>query len=264
MSTTENIDITILRDPAAYLCFEHSVQEKNRYIHDQYTERFLIAVFETSKNREVIFPKDKVFWRARLGCEKSEGIKYHGLNLNQKDIPYAPEKMKPVAGRAKEGRANPKGIPCLYLATDMRTAIQEIRPWLNKIITVTEFRIIRDLKIVDCSKYIHKLADTANDRPVPHSKKEETLSECEERTWSWIDRAFSRPVDPSDDSADYVPTRILAELFRHAGYDGIIYNSLLAEGKNVALFNLNSAEPFNGKVHKVTNIPPFEFQEICQ
>jgi hypothetical protein len=92
--------------------------------------------------------------------------------------------------------------------------------------------------------------------------KKETLSgrEIEKCIWSWIDRAFSKPVDPSDDNADYVPTQILAELFRSAGYDGIIYNSLFAGGKNVALFDLNSAELSDCKLYRIINIPPFEFQ----
>ncbi len=43
--------------------------------------------------------------------------------------------------------------------------------------------------------------------------------------WLDINTAFSQPVITSDDSADYAPTQILAELFRSAGYSAIAYKS---------------------------------------
>src|ERR1039458_6332974 len=36
--------------------------------------------------------------------------------------------MKPKPEKAKEGRVNPKGIPCLHLATHEDTAMSEVRP----------------------------------------------------------------------------------------------------------------------------------------
>lgn len=63
----------------------------------------------------------------------------------------------------------------------------------------------------------------------------------EEAVWADIDRAFSRPVTTSDESSDYVPTRIIAELFRSNGFDGVFYRSSLAEGSNLALFDISTA-----------------------
>jgi hypothetical protein len=264
MTIKQNNDTTIFRDPAAYLCFSFHVQEKNRYIHNQDTVRFLNAVRETIKNREKYFPKDTKFWRARLGSAKSEGVKFHDKAYAQKDVPYPPKEMKPVAGKAIEGRVNPKGIPCLYLATNIQTAIQEVRPWLNAKITVAKFQTVKNLRLVDCSRNI-KIDGIGNDNPGSSSKKEETLIECEERTWSWIARSFSIPVNPSDDEADYVPTQILAELFRAEGYDGVVYNSQFVEGQNVALFDSSLAEPVDIKLYNITKIPPFKFEEVhCQ
>lgn len=246
----------------AYAFFS-CIVKRYRYIHNEYTKCFLDAVSATSKNRETSFCKDTKFWRAQLGSAKAEGISYHGVTSFQ-DIPYRPERMKPLANSAKEGRANPKGIPCLYLATSDQTAIQEVRPLLGSKISMAQFRIIKDLKIVDCSKNIHKLDGTGYDSLGIDLKQEETLSdhEKEECVWSWIDRAFSEPIDPSDDKADYVPTQILAELFKTAGYDGIFYNSTYAQGKNIALFDLKSAEQSDCKLYRIDNIPPFGFKEI--
>jgi hypothetical protein len=60
--------------------------------------------------------------------------------------------------------------------------------------------------------------------------------------WHDIDRAFSLPVSRSDDVANYVPTQIIAELFKQNGFDGICYGSSLGPGKNVVLFDLDAVK----------------------
>jgi len=267
MTTKQSKETKAFENPFAYLAFINNVTSKFRYIRDKHTEEFLATVLVTSKNRETSFRKDMELWRAQLGAVKIGSIKdLSGQNRFLEYLPYPPQRMKPLVNSAKEGRANPKGIPYLYLATEKQTAIQEIRPWLGSLVSVAQFKVVRDLKVIDCSKNIHRLDGTSSDRFLIDLKnwEEGKLSnrELEEYQWSWIDRSFSEPVDPSDDKAEYVPTQILAELFRSEGYDGIIYNSLFAKGKNLVLFDIGSAEPIDCKLYKVTNLPPFEFQEL--
>lgn len=267
MATEKKHNPKTFQHPFDYLNFSRDVTSKFRYIRDTRTNKFLNTVLATSKNREKSLRKNLGFWRAQLGSAKSAvGTDLSG-NI-QEDVPYPPERMKPLVNRAKEGRANPKGIPYLYLSTKMQTAIQEIRPWLGSLITVARVQIVKALKLVDCSKNIHRLDGTGTDNLWPHGvdlKNWENgkLSnrKLEEYVWSWIDRAFSMPVDLSDDKADYVPTQILAELFKANNYDGIIFNSLFAEGKNLILFDVDSVEVSKCVLYQVTNIPPFEFQE---
>jgi RES domain-containing protein len=134
--------------------------------------------------------------------------------------------MKPESERAREGRINPKGIPCLYLATHEDTAMSEVRPWHEARISVGRFELTQDVVLVDCSQ--EWPTDTTNQEAV---------------NWHYIGEAFSRPITSTDDVCDYAPTQILAEAFRQRGYDGIIYNSgLNNDGKNVALFNPSHAE----------------------
>lgn len=76
--------------------------------------------------------------------------------------------------------------------------------------------------------------------------------------WADIDRAFSQPVSPSDDTADYVPTQIIADLFKSKGYDGIIYRSAFGGGYNVALFDLEMAELSNCGLYTVKDLK-FDF-----
>lgn len=266
MSTKKSKNPKTFNTPVEYLGFESKVKSKFRYFHDTRTKEFLDAVLVTSKNREKSLRKGLSFWRAQLGSVKSGGVKYEGEMFFQDDVPYPPERMKPLVDRAKEGRANPKGIPYLYLSTKKMTAIQEIRPWSGSLISVALFEIVRDLKVVDCSKNIHKLDGTGHENLYPNMddwrNRKLSGNGIEKYAWSWIDRAFSMPVDPSDDKAGYVPTQILAELFKANNYDGIIFNSLFAEGKNLILFDISSAKLTDRYLVRVTNIPPFDFQEV--
>ncbi len=60
--------------------------------------------------------------------------------------------MKPLRDRTREGRANPKGIPYLYLATHEDVAMAEVRPWIGSNISLGRFLTTRDLCLVDCSR----------------------------------------------------------------------------------------------------------------
>jgi hypothetical protein len=85
--------------------------------------------------------------------------------------------------------------------------------------------------------------------------KQTTPEEAIKTIWRWVDKDFSEPVDRNDNTADYVPTQIIAELFKTNGFDGIKYKSTFSNGKNLALFDINSAKQIdNGKVIRVTNI----------
>lgn len=55
----------------------------------------------------------------------------------------------PPSRYANHGRANPTGIPYLYLGSMPDTAISEIRPHTGEIATVAEFEIPAVLIIVD-------------------------------------------------------------------------------------------------------------------
>jgi len=154
--------------------------------------------------------------------------------------------MKPLKDRAFEGRVNPKGIPCLYLATTKRAAVSEVRPWIGALVSVAQLKTERNLTIVDCSK-LHKTRPIFLEEP-PQQKIDDAV-------WASIDRAFSEPITPTEDSADYAPTQTLAELFCSKGYDGLAYKSAFGEdGYNIALFDLESATVINCALVKVTEL----------
>ncbi len=61
--------------------------------------------------------------------------------------------MRPLKDSATEGRANPKGIPCLYVASERETAMSEIRPWIGSTVSVAKFSNKNELRLIDFSKH---------------------------------------------------------------------------------------------------------------
>lgn len=90
--------------------------------------------------------------------------------------------------------------------------------------------------------------------------KEPSPKEREEAVWNDIDTAFSTPVTGSDDTADYVPTQIIAELFKDKGFDGLGYRSSLGDGFNIVLFDIKAAENINCFLYKIDSVD-FKFSQ---
>src|SRR5207253_914264 len=101
--------------------------------------------------------------------------------------------------------------------------VAEMRPWVDYYLSLAQFKVVRRCKVVDC-RYA----------------KSEKLDKDQARIWSDIAYAFSKPVSPEELHLEYVPTQILAETFRSEGFDGILYESLLSKGTNIAVFDTAS------------------------
>lgn len=237
----------------SYWEFQRATKQRTRYVWGSEVEDFLQIVRYTGEKRAEVIPAERFLWRAQLG-HNWEPI--HQDDEWIADIPasYPPKRMKPRAERATEGRANPKGIPYLYLATDRDTALAEVRPWIGSLISVGQFKTLRELRIVNCT--------TDRDGFPIYLEGEPSPLEREEAVWADIDRAFARPVSPSDDVADYVPTQIIAEIFKTSRFDGVAYRSSLGGGHNIALFDLDAAEIINCSLFEVKKIK-FDFKEAA-
>ena len=89
-----------------------------------------------------------------------------------------------------------------------------------------------------------------------------TEEEVANFVWADIDASFSLPVGSEDDKTSYIPTQIIAELFRSIGYDGLAYRSATSkEGDNVALFDVTDAEITSCHLFEVSSIE-YETEEI--
>ena len=236
----------------SYSVFEEAVRKKNRFIYDSATKDFLKTVLETGKPRVEEVKEGSVLWRSQLGhdwephCEGDE-------HIGDVPSPFFHKRMKPLNDSACEGRVNPKGIPYLYLSTNMNTSMAEVRPWIASYISVGKFKLLKDVKLINCT--------IENKRRRMVWLKEPSPQEREISVWNDIDQAFSRPVTPNDSIADYVPTQIVAELFKNNGFDGIAYRSSLGKGHNVVLFDLNAADLINCALHETKEIS-FNFSQV--
>ena len=243
----------------AFQNFREHVLRKSRYILDEEAQAFLETVLATSKNRHHKIRKGRIFFRAQQGHDW-QTIEQDGHEF---EVPaaHSQKRMLPRTHAATEGRANPKGIPCLYLATTEKTALSEVRPSVGDSVSIGQFKTLKPLTLVDCS-IGH---DSDNNWLYFDLEKgffEPDREEREKAVWDDIDHAFSEPVAVSDSSADYAPTQIIAELFRHEGFDGIAYRSHLGDGFNIALFDLGAADIINCALYGVKAVD-YKFEQTA-
>ena len=218
----------------SYWAFSDKILNQSRFIYGDEETDFIDTVLKTCEDKIENIGKGRDFWRAQIGCDI-----YIDEEYVERKYPYAPERFFPKKEFAKEGRVNPKGIAYIYLATDSQTSINECRPWVGMDLSVGVLRTTKELKVIDCSV---NHASNPLFFDVNKGFYEPSDVDKEEAVWAHIGRALSRPVNPTDTQADYVPTQILAEAFKYHGYDGVVYKSMLGPGRNLALFDLDNVE----------------------
>jgi RES domain-containing protein len=187
-----------------------------------------------------------IYYRAQYGYDwRTFEPTFYGADEKhriRRQTAFSADRMRPKAEFVGDGRANPAGIPFLYMATTPTTAMAEVRPWLGCTVSLAHFELLRNVFLVDCSgdaRRKHSPSDSYRARAVHLS-----AGEKETAVWGEISDAFSKPVGSDVRRSSYVPTQVLAEAFRKHEYDGIVYSSLLEEGgKNVVLFDPRVAEP---------------------
>src|ERR1700761_4610044 len=109
-----------------YWQFSQSVTRRGRYIFEQNVHDFLEAVMSTVAQRIFVIEPESILHRAQLGFDwRTENVVPDDPNSDTIDIEDSlpVDRMKPLRDSAKEGRINPKGIPCLYLSDDEKTAM---------------------------------------------------------------------------------------------------------------------------------------------
>ncbi len=240
----------------SYWHFAQSVKRKARFVHDEEVREFLKLVLETSASRRKTVPKDQILFRAQ------RGFTWKTENRGEDDefdveAAYPPERMRPSAQYVGDGRVNPRGIPCLYMASNLNTAMAEVRPWLGSRVSLAQFKVMRDSLVVDCSQ------DKTRSILLEFGREATKLDAAAKEAGVWGDIAYalSEPVMLDEPHSEYVPTQVLAEAFRSQGYDGIVYKSLLDErGKNIALFDVQAAELINCCLYE-TKAVSFEFEQ---
>ena len=128
----------------------------------------------------------------------------------------------------------------------------EVRPWIGSSISVGLFVTRRDLKLVNCSN--------DDDKGIIFFMKEPAPLEREKAVWKNVNNAFSWPVVLGENPTAYVPTQVMSEMFKAAGYDGVAYKSALGDGHNIVLFDIEDPALTRCLLYDAKNVK-FEFAE---
>jgi hypothetical protein len=240
-----------------FIDFCESVRSEHRYVHTHAVHEFLEDLVASAAHRHFFIPYDSKLWRAQLNCDTEERESKVDADLTvcwPEDVPFKPERMKPKRNAAPEGRANAKGIPCLYVATDRDTAMAEVRSWIGAKLSVGRFRASKDLTVLNLA--------VNHDIPLTRDTLFKTSPDTfvRDAVWALVDKAFAKPVTNEDSTADYAPTQIIADMFSRHELDGLYYKSRVGSGYNLALFDLDSAELMESYLFSTARVS-YEFKQ---
>lgn len=149
---------------------------------------------------------------------------------------------------ASSGRANPAGIPFLYLSEDEKTVLYEVRASYLDEISVGIFRLKEEnesVDIVDFTKDSHLFQ--------PEYVKEAIQGKL---LRDRISKDLSKPMRRYDSELEYIPTQFICEYIKaFTGAKGIRFRSSLHEqGNNIVFFEPELMECKTVKKVKIRNI----------
>lgn len=240
---------------ASYVWDEYvsSIKRDNRFIPPLKFQEYIKMLLDL---KEVI-SDDKTFYRARL-IKPSQYTNMNVLNSDgktrnsgifglQRDNMNAPPKE--MAGA---GRANPEGISYLYLASNEQTACSEIRPVIFDIISVSRFKLVKRLTIINLNNIDLKAYEG-----IERIKRKSFLEK--------VMISFALPINERN-AVEYAPTQYIAAYLKANGIDGIKYfsfNDLKSRSYNIVLFNPDNAKCIDdyGKVYRCVK-KQMTFQDI--
>ena len=179
------------------------------------------------------YPAGTEFYRARI-TSNSNGFITSEMN--------APQKEKRSAGRI-----NPEGIGVLYLSSDDKTVLNEVRANTFDYVTIGKFKSIKEIKVVN-------LSGLSGTSPFLYQGELEKYA-ANRKIFQEIALEIAKPLRRSDSLIEYLPTQYIAEFIKSQGYDGVEYTSTLCEGGyNIAIFDENLFECMSAETKEVMSI----------
>ncbi len=156
------------------------------------------------------------------------------------DQVYSPKDMgSPPRDKATGGRANPHGIPYLYLSENVKTTLYEVRAVYLDRVSIGIFEILENISIVDFTKEVDLFYEFNG------ADDSASLADIVKKilTFRAIAEDLSHPMRSTDNSeVEYTPTQVVCEFCKLHGAGGIRFRSSLdKKGVNVVLFNPSKA-----------------------
>lgn len=172
-----------------------------------------------------IVPSGSEFFRGRIGVKSRLSAK-HAPVTNGRTFRYLPfsgqDIDRPPLKLATEGRFNRARVSLLYLASDVQTAVAELRPHPGHLVSTAMFRLKRDLKVANFAKQ-----DIRNFLSDPRLEDLRSILS--------IADVLNVPVQP-EHRVLYAATQLFADVLRSAGFEGLTFNSTVGTGSNLTSF----------------------------
>ena len=165
------------------------------------------------------------FYRARIGYKDKKRSFGGGFETESHFVAYSGDDIgAPPPNLAGAGRVNRPGVSFFYCATDMYTAIAEVRPHPGDKVSIGKFVIKSEAKLFDLSdsQLIHYYQ---TDKKLDSYKPFNTLGVL-----------INKTISPSE-RQQYSITQLIADCIRLLGFDGITFSSTVGRGKNIVLFD---------------------------
>ena len=189
-------------------------------------EKDLLKILGQYSNiSEINLEAGSVFYRARIGIQDKKRFLGFDFKRDNHFIPYSEQNISaPPPYLSVAGRINRPGVSFFYCATNTYTAISEVRPHPGDYVSLGKFILKSKAKLFNLSEsqLIHFYSsDECLDSYIPLN----TLSN------------FMNKVIPPSQRQQYSFTQLIADCIRQMGFDGIIFNSTVGDGKNIVLFD---------------------------
>ena len=206
--------------------FRKQLKEENRYHPSNINIDVLKSLFSYIESDYE--PNSLSLYRARKS--------HNGETIDKRNM------GAPKPGKSGEGRINAKGVACLYLATDAKTCIKEIRAGVFDVVCIGKFELNSPIKLVNLSK-INKISPFkvpyGNNAAFDIAEIDINRSFLEE-----ISENIRTPQASSDDPLDYIATQYISDYIKSITdnnnlkiYDGSEFASTHSQTeRNIVLF----------------------------
>lgn len=188
---------------------------------------------------QISIKKEDVFYRARI--HKNSGLPAY----------KAKDMFSPPQNSISSGRANPIGIPYLYLSDNIETVLYETRASYLDEVSIGEFR----LKSTLTDRML--ISDFTETPSLYQSKLEKVNNQIKSTLLKKIiSNDLSKPMRRYDSPIDYIPTQFICEFIKIVtGVSGIKFRSSLhSKGNNIVLFEDEIMDCFHVQKHIIKKV----------
>jgi hypothetical protein len=214
---------------------------KNRFVLN--IDKMKELEWDTFFNTQFELKCNVLLYRARL--HHQSGLTPKAAEISAEDNMFCPPQKYVGAGRA-----NPSGIPFLYLSDNADTTLYEVRASYLDELSIGEFSLndsLESIKIVDFSEDTSLFQEDLNN--ISNTIKGKLLREK-------ISIDLSKPMRRYDNEIEYIPTQFICEYIKvFTGAHGIKFSSSLHPlGNNFVIFNQSLMKCNQVKLVRVNSI----------